>query len=582
MKRYCLSYKNDNKFLGMEITDAINDSVFCEGDTVVVCKKCNAIMHESSWSDNGNLCGICEETKLRDINQEYLESYNQTRFRNNENKNGLKEFSSDNPNDIHSNDKNKKKAKKKHKKVFLIFIILLIIISGIAYASSMYHPLRNDDSFQGDISTKIPIGDECDEMTTAPVVNELFVTQTEIKQMKIDNAFVGDDIYIDEESPKRYSGYISESSPKNEFTFTAPRSGRYNFSIEDMMATASARMQVYDSNDYCIIDTHSKSDYEELSGNGTYRIVISHSNGESDFNLVIGIQKKTVDISNSSTIYDQISFDNQKNKYTFTPKISGRYRFDITEANSNVKFKMMMWDDKDNNLEDTCSNGFFEVLEKGKTYDIQIRQYNGLGSYCFKIGFQKPTTDISGYTAVMDSIEYTDQKNVYTLTAPVSGRYRLDISETNANNKFKIMGWDHLDYDILDTYESGAYVDLKQGETYEFQVRHYSGFGDYTLNISYQKDTTDISEYEIVHDSITFESQVNNYSFVPNESRCYTFSLSDYSADCKYRLIILDELENELADSYGGDATVTLEAGKEYSIMICQYSGYGDYTLNIE
>lgn len=47
MKRYCLSYKNDNKFLGMEITDAVNDTVFCEGDTVVVCKKCNAIMHES-------------------------------------------------------------------------------------------------------------------------------------------------------------------------------------------------------------------------------------------------------------------------------------------------------------------------------------------------------------------------------------------------------------------------------------------------------------------------------------------------------------------------------------------------------
>lgn len=580
MKRYCLSYKNDDKFLGMEITDAINDSVFCEGDTVVVCKKCNAIMHESSWTDNSNICGICEGTKLREINQKYLESYNQTRFRNNENKNGLKEFSSDNPNDIYSNDK--KKTKKKHKKVFLIFIILLIIISGIAYASSTYHPLRNDDSFQGDVSTKIPIGDECDEMITAPVVNELFVTQTEIKQMKIDNAFVGDDIYIDEESPKRYSGYISESSPKNVFTFTAQRSGRYNFSIEDMMATASARMQVYDSNDYCIIDTHSKSDYEELSGNGTYRIVISHSNGESDFNLVIGIQKKTVDISNSSIIYDQISFDNQKNKYTFTPKISGRYRFDITEANSNVTFRMMLWDDKDNNLEDTYEDGFYEVLEKGKTYDIQIRQYNGLGSYCLKVGFQKPTTDITGYTAIMDSIEYTDQKNVYMLTAPVSGRYRLDISETNANNKFRLMGWDHLDYEILDTYESGAYVDLKQGETYEFQVRHYSGFGDYTLNIGYQKDTTDISGYEIVHDSITFESQVNNYSFVPNESRRYTFSLSDYSTDCKYRLIILDELENELADSYGGEGTTAFKAGKEYLIMICQYSGYGDYTLNIE
>ena len=70
-KRNLIS-KNDEKFLGMEITDAINNYVFCEGDTVVVCKKCNAIMHESSWIDNGNLCGICEGTNLREINQKPL------------------------------------------------------------------------------------------------------------------------------------------------------------------------------------------------------------------------------------------------------------------------------------------------------------------------------------------------------------------------------------------------------------------------------------------------------------------------------------------------------------------------------
>ena len=45
---------------------------------------------------------------------------------------------------------------------------------------------------------------------------------------------------------------------------------------------------------------------------------------------------------------------------------------------------------------------------------------------------------------------------------------------------------------------------------------------------------------------------------------------------------LFDELENELADSYGGEGTTAFEAGKEYLIMICQYSGYGDYTLNIE
>ena len=39
---------------------------------------------------------------------------------------------------------------------------------------------------------------------------------------------------------------------------------------------------------------------------------------------------------------------------------------------------------------------------------------------------------------------------------------------------------------------------------------------------------------------------------------------------------------NELADTYDGEGPNVFEAGKEYSIMICQYSGYSDYTLNIE
>ena len=261
--------------------------------------------------------------------------------------------------------------------------------------------------------------------------------------------------------------------------------------------------------------------------------------------------------------------------------MSGRYRFDLTEVNSNVTLRLMIWDDKDNSVIDTYDLGQYAVLDEGKTYSIQVRQYSNLGSYCMKIGFQKPSTDITGYTVIRDSIEYEDQKNVYYFKAPLTGRYRFDITETNSNNTYRLMAWDNLENSILDTYDFGNYIDLEEGETYTIQVRHYSGFDSYTLNIGYQKEKTDISRVDIVHDSITFEDQENIYNYIPNESKDYTFYLTDYSADCCYRLIIRDEYKNELADTYNGEATATFESGKQYTIKVIQYSGLGDFSLNI-
>lgn len=206
-----------------------------------------------------------------------------------------------------------------------------------------------------------------------------------------------------------------------------------------------------------------------MSGNTDYRIVISQSSGESEFKLVIGIQKKKVDISHSSTIYDQVSFENQKNKYTFTAPISGVYQFDITESNVNNSFRLMMWDDKDNNISDTYNDGFYEELDGGKLYEIQVRQSIGIGNYCLKIGFQKPAIDVTGYTQVVDSIEYTDQKNIYNFTPDISGRYRFDITETNANNSYRIIVFDHLDNVVGDTYDSGISLNLEKDEIYEIK-----------------------------------------------------------------------------------------------------------------
>lgn len=468
------------------------------------------------------------------------------------------------------------------KKALVIAAIIIVLVLYIVFVSATFLRLDNESTTSENMAAAVPLQESLTEAETIePTINEITVEQTESKELTIAPAFAGEDIHVDEESARRFSGYISENSQANEYTFTTPRSGRYNFAIEDMMATASARMRVYDSKDNRVIDTYDDSAYADLSGNTTYRIVISHSNGESSYNLVIGQQKKTIDISNSSTIYDQVSYVNQKNIYTFTPQISGRYRFDITEANANLDFRFMMWNDKEENLVNTYEDGLYQVLEAGQTYEIQIRQSEGLGSYCLRVGHQKASTEITGVTVLNDSIEYTDQKNVYFLTAPVSGRYRLEITETNANNAYRLMAWDHLENNILNTYESGAYLDLKQGETYEIQVRHDEGFDKYTLNIGYPKAEQDISDYERVYDAVSFVNQINYYKYIPARSGSYTFSLSEYDAGCEFRLVILDDYDYELSDTFSGAATVDLIAGTAYTVIIYQDTGVGKYTLSV-
>ena len=576
MKRYCLTLKNDKKFLSKEFTDSISDAAFCDGDVVVVCKKCNAIMHESCWIKNGNLCGLCEGTELKDINFKFIQSYNPNKKK--DNKNNRTDSINDSNIEVASSKSNSKK-KSKHKIIILLLLVLIILC--LVYGFTNYFSQKVVKEFNENETNNM-----CDvkdlENTTLSPIKELRIPQKSSKEISIDDAFVGEDIYIEEENSISFSGYSSESNSINEYYFTTPRDGVYTFSIEDIMASASVRLEVYDDKDECIISTSNNLAYEELLGNTKYKIIVTNREGESNFNLLIGIQKKTVDISNSSTIYDQVSFENQINKYIFSPSLNGLYRFDITQANVNVQFRLLITDEKENNLESTHNNGVDVMLESGKTYEIQIIQSNGIGDYCLKIGFQKPTTDVTGYTIIKDSTQYINQENIYTLAPDVSGRYRLDITENNANNQYRISVWDSLDNSILETSNLGGYMDLKKGEIYKIEIKQRDGFGSYTLNIGYQQEIQNITDVDKIYDSIIFQDQINTYKIVANESRVYTFTLEDYnSADCTIKLLITDEYENELAYTSSGQATVDFISGNEYTVKIIQKTGVSSYTLNI-
>ena len=423
-----------------------------------------------------------------------------------------------------------------------------------------------------------------DAITPEPVVELRSITVSEVDYeiLNMDGVYNGEIITISEDPVVSYSGSISDGNERDTYTYTAPRDGRYRFDLENVNANATLRLMVWDSSSSNLIDSYSNGSYTTLNAGETYEIQVRQYSGSSSYTLNIGVQKATTDISSATTINDQIAFSDQKNVYLFTAPVTGRYRFDLTETNANTTFRLMMWDRLDNNIMDNYSNGGYVNLDEGETYQLQVRQYSGLGSYVMRVYFQKETTDITGYDVVNDSIEYNDQKNVYLFTAPIAGRYRFDLTETNANTTFRLMMWDRLDNNIMDNYSNGGYVNLDAGETYQLQVRQYSGLGSYKMLIGYQKESVDISNADIIYDRITYDDQKNVYIFTPSETRKYTFILSNYNSSCTLRLMAWDKYDNNILDNYNGEGSISLEANQTYQIQVRQYSGHSSYSLLIE
>ncbi len=399
-----------------------------------------------------------------------------------------------------------------------------------------------------------------------------------------------------------YNGNLSTDNQRDEYTYTAVRSGRVRFEISNLYSGSAVELYVYDSSGERVGSDSYCTNGEGVTLKGvesgqTYKIQVRQGSGYSGYTLTIGQPKQDVDISNLTEIKDSIEFTDQRNVYTFTAPRDGRYRFEVSGITSGCAVELYVFNSLGESLgSDTyCTNGegvTLKSIKAGEVYTVNVRYSTGYTNYTLAFGSQKPTVDASELTQITDSIEYTDQRNVYSFSPSEDGRYRFEIEGLKSGCAVELYVFNSLGESLdSDTYcTNGEGVTLKSldsNETYEIQVRQSSGLSSYSLNIGIQKPTTGIKSNVVVSDSVEYTDQRNVYAFTADKSGTYTFTISGLSSGCAVELYAFNELgETITSDTYctnGEKITLkNLKPGDTYEIQVRQSSGVSSYQLTIE
>ena len=299
-----------------------------------------------------------------------------------------------------------------------------------------------------------------------------------------------------------------------------------------------------------------------------------------------GISLDKIDIQQIS---DKITEEKESKKYEFTTGEAGTYRLEFSDVPQNVWFKLYLYNASMEQLSYESGDngdGITADLEAGTKYYFVVEQGYNTGSYTLNIGPQKPTIDISTYTSVDDSIQFTNQRNIYFFTSTEAGTYRFELSDVPQNVWFKLYlynaSMEQLSYESGDNGD-GITADLDANTEYYFVVEQGYNTGSYTLNIGSQRPAIDISTYKSVDDSTQFTNQRNIYSFTSSVAGSYRFELSNISQDAWFKFYLynssMEQLEYGSGDN-GDGITADLDANKKYYFVVEQGGNIGSYTLN--
>ena len=287
--------------------------------------------------------------------------------------------------------------------------------------------------------------------------------------------------------------------------------------------------------------------------------------------------------------------DEQKDTYTFTAAVTGRYYIWLTEVYDNTEMGIYVHNSLGEIARNSwCGNNEGVTVDclAGETYSVFVCESWGTSTYNLNIGHMKAIVDISGYDVVNDSIEFLEQLNSYTFVPAANGTYRFQFSEMMDNCELRIHVYNRLNEEVAYSSYCGngegvTVENMVGGETYTISVEHdYNALSAYTLSIGKQTAVIDASAYTAIHDAISFVDQRNEYTFTVPANGSYRFELADITEGCDVNLYLFNRLGEQVssytyADNGDGITMSDLVAGDSYTIVVDYRYSLSSYTLKI-
>ncbi len=477
----------------------------------------------------------------------------------------------------------------------LINIILFVFSMSQLKSSSISHDTDSYESFSTFASTS--------EFDTSFASPSILNTGTGIKVAPISSAPLSvqaiDPINnsIGETEILQINDSIYENNSYNDYPFSPAVSGTYRFEFSNVPDGTDFTLYILNSagerKEYASYCDNGSGITTSLSSKKNYTIRVAQQCETGSYTLNIGQQKETSDISSYTAVSDSIQYTDQKNNYSFSPQSDGLYRFEFSDVPDGTDYKMYVynsgWEELERVIDVDNNDGISINLSSKKTYYISVVQYRSTGSYTLNIGHKKSLVTATGYTAISDSIQYTDQENDYAFIPSVSGTHRFEFSNVPNGTDLRLIiynsGWEEKARIYDADNGDGITISLTKGKTYYIRVKHYRGNGAYTLNIGHKKAIANLSESAYDSDSIQYTDQENDYCFIPSVNAEYKFSFIHVPDGTDFNLLVFNSGWEEIKRGYDmdneGELSVQLSAGETYYIRVAYYRGTGSYGIKV-
>ncbi len=289
-------------------------------------------------------------------------------------------------------------------------------------------------------------------------------------------------------------GEFTSNGQTATFSYAPAVSGTYGICISRAPYGVTVHVTVNSTQGYKVKDGYlnqGDSIHFDLEAGEEYTVTQMQYRGTGAYTLEFGTPRAPADIGGIQVIRDSISYEDQDNRYEFTPTVTGTYHFGLAQADKDVTVYLDVRDSFDSRVKDGYLNqgeGVTAELEAGERYCVHVYQYRGCKPYTLRVGYAKETVDISGFAVIGDQIYFEDQAIVYGITVPEDAPYTFSIANADRGCTFLVAVYDDGGYKLRDGYlDQGDYVntDLQKNTRYTVVVRQYRGTGDFTLLISH-------------------------------------------------------------------------------------------------